>query len=407
MSDDVKLAGWAPPRPACDEWRLDQRGLLDDVVVEDVVMFRMERMSDDHVWGAVYHRDGSRTDFNLHGEGLSFTHEPEVGAPPRPAPICKGCQDGLPVKDLDEDGVLTSLSGKSGKPSHAADVYWWLCTDQATREQLIEELARLQGHVPTCSQCDEVIQDNGELVCVDCAQDGIGHGAPPRPAHKEEIFATGAAEIAYDPALPDFVKCQQCHRVVGYQRAGAGMSVRDCNDCRVAPPRPATAPDLIALIQEASGLLKLLDRKGQYSSVDDWLAKAETALEALLARPVPPPLDVEEMALRRWLAGEQVNVSTGICDSLTYGYGALDNNGYWEFPLPARLCALLDEKFNLALRARPVPDMKCKDCGRIIVTPILVCPSCGFDCGGFEGRSPAVPEGAPRDPQETPDRKEL
>ena len=78
---------------------------------------------------------------------------------------------------------------------------------------------------------------------------------------------------------------------------GHGGDPRDVEVCHVmsddvklaggAPPRPATAPDLIALIQEASGLLKLLDRKGQYSSVDDWLAKAETALEALRARPVP------------------------------------------------------------------------------------------------------------------------
>jgi hypothetical protein len=64
---------------------VDETGALDDVVVDDVATFRLERMSDDHVWGAVYHRDGSRTDFNLHGDGLSFTHEPEVGAPPRPA----------------------------------------------------------------------------------------------------------------------------------------------------------------------------------------------------------------------------------------------------------------------------------------------------------------------------------
>jgi hypothetical protein len=29
-------------------------------------------------------------------------------------------------------------------------------------------------------------------------------------------------------------------------------------------------------------------------------------------------------------------VSTGICGSTTYGYGELDNNGYWQYPLYLR-----------------------------------------------------------------------
>jgi hypothetical protein len=29
------------------------------------------------------------------------------------------------------------------------------------------------------------------------------------------------------------------------------------------------------------------------------------------------------------------NVSTGICGSLTFGYGHLDHNGYWKFQVPA------------------------------------------------------------------------
>jgi hypothetical protein len=38
--------------------------------------------------------------------------------------------------------------------------------------------------------------------------------------------------------------------------------------------------------------------------------------------------------IRRFLAGEKVGVSTGIDDSLTYGYGRLDEFGFWEFPVP-------------------------------------------------------------------------
>jgi hypothetical protein len=41
----------------------------------------------------------------------------------------------------------------------------------------------------------------------------------------------------------------------------------------------------------------------------------------------------EQEALRRWHAGETPGFSTGICESLTAGYGKLDESGYWEFPL--------------------------------------------------------------------------
>lgn len=46
----------------------------------------------------------------------------------------------------------------------------------------------------------------------------------------------------------------------------------------------------------------------------------------------------EQEALKRWEAGEKPGFSTGICESLTCGYGKLDEYGYWEFPLyPAEL----------------------------------------------------------------------
>jgi hypothetical protein len=47
--------------------------------------------------------------------------------------------------------------------------------------------------------------------------------------------------------------------------------------------------------------------------------------------PMSYPLELE--AHRRLAAGELPNCSTGICDGLSYGYGRLDSNGYWEFPL--------------------------------------------------------------------------
>jgi hypothetical protein len=39
-------------------------------------------------------------------------------------------------------------------------------------------------------------------------------------------------------------------------------------------------------------------------------------------------------AFLRWSRGEKFGVSTSIVDELTYGYGKLDELGFWEFPLP-------------------------------------------------------------------------
>lgn len=38
-------------------------------------------------------------------------------------------------------------------------------------------------------------------------------------------------------------------------------------------------------------------------------------------------------AKRRYDSGEKLNFSTGIDDSITYGYGQLDNYGFWEYQL--------------------------------------------------------------------------
>ncbi len=38
--------------------------------------------------------------------------------------------------------------------------------------------------------------------------------------------------------------------------------------------------------------------------------------------------------LKRLRAGERVNFSTGIDGRMTYGYGQLDQFGFWEHPVP-------------------------------------------------------------------------
>ena len=70
----------APEEEKRNKWRLDKDGALDDVVVDDVKTFRLERMGHDHVWGAVYRRDGSRTTFDIVGDRgarVAVTYEDE------------------------------------------------------------------------------------------------------------------------------------------------------------------------------------------------------------------------------------------------------------------------------------------------------------------------------------------
>ena len=43
--------------------------------------------------------------------------------------------------------------------------------------------------------------------------------------------------------------------------------------------------------------------------------------------------DSDQMAKLLNLLGVKPKVSTGICGGITYGYGKLDNNGYWQFML--------------------------------------------------------------------------
>lgn len=40
-------------------------------------------------------------------------------------------------------------------------------------------------------------------------------------------------------------------------------------------------------------------------------------------------------AIDRFFNGEPYGVSTGVHDKLTYGYGKLDSNGFWEYEIPS------------------------------------------------------------------------
>lgn len=49
----------------------------------------------------------------------------------------------------------------------------------------------------------------------------------------------------------------------------------------------------------------------------------------------------QQHAMDLFMAGEPPTFSTGICESVTAGYGKLDVHGYWEFPLPSAIAYYL------------------------------------------------------------------
>lgn len=70
---------------------------------------------------------------------------------------------------------------------------------------------------------------------------------------------------------------------------------------------------------------KALIIKSVFENIDDDIYKLETVNQLLLG---------QEEAIKRFLRGEQVTISSGICGRTTYGYGKPDDFGYWEFELP-------------------------------------------------------------------------
>jgi hypothetical protein len=45
----------------------------------------------------------------------------------------------------------------------------------------------------------------------------------------------------------------------------------------------------------------------------------------------------EKEAIRRFNAGEPFGGSTNIAEQPTYGYGRLDDYGFWEYQIPTKL----------------------------------------------------------------------
>lgn len=50
-------------------------------------------------------------------------------------------------------------------------------------------------------------------------------------------------------------------------------------------------------------------------------------------------------ALKRYKNGEKLQFSTGIHDGITWGYGKLDHNGFFEFEVPYSFLNKSDQEF--------------------------------------------------------------
>jgi len=70
---DPALHDHDPARDYQIALRHDSMG-LDDIVVKDVAMFRMERMDDDYVWLACYLTDGQEIVFDLRRKGKTVVY---------------------------------------------------------------------------------------------------------------------------------------------------------------------------------------------------------------------------------------------------------------------------------------------------------------------------------------------
>ena len=72
-------------------------------------------------------------------------------------------------------------------------------------------------------------------------------------------------------------------------------------------------------------------------------------LKQITSRLVEKEKDLKNFleGIRRLCRGEQIHGSTSIAGSATYGYGKLDDNGYWEFPVPEEFIDTVQERNDL------------------------------------------------------------
>ncbi|MCK9463127.1 MAG: hypothetical protein M0R80_26185 [Proteobacteria bacterium] len=75
-------------------------------------------------------------------------------------PGCPGCERGEEPEIIDEDGVLSSLSGKPGKPGHGMGDYHWHCDHYLPGYK--ENGCDLCGPAPEICECGHPDWAHGE-----------------------------------------------------------------------------------------------------------------------------------------------------------------------------------------------------------------------------------------------------
>lgn len=99
------------------------------------------------------------------------------------ADYCSWCERGDKPKHLDEDGVLTSITGKPGYLCHAQDDFWWPCVPSIRREAQAEQKKRDEeiaanwaSHYPTDIFIEPAPGEHGQTVDA-CSASAIRHAS--------------------------------------------------------------------------------------------------------------------------------------------------------------------------------------------------------------------------------------
>ena len=87
----------------------------------------------------------------------------------------------------------------------------------------------------------------------------------------------------------------------------------------------------------------------QFSDLCNFL-RQDVLLIELITEVVLANNDIDVyIGLIKFLAGETPNSSRGICERMTYGYGELDECGYWQYPIPYPLIEIFEEWFRMMI----------------------------------------------------------
>lgn len=102
--------------------------------------------------------------------------------------------------------------------------------------------------------------------------------------------------------------------------------------------------DLSEILQESGAIEVIMSKENRDPYLDEdhlynkyesmKMANERNMDEKHKAQKALHDMAMEMQAIKWFTEGQNPTGSTGICEGPTFGYGKLDDNGYWEFQLP-------------------------------------------------------------------------